>query len=87
MFKFEYVLTDTQYYQDIADAIRRKKAEIDKNLVSIAVTTPPTKTSYKATEEVSYSGLVVTATFDNNTSFSECFSVMKLYNYFQELHF
>ena len=64
----EYVLTNTQYYQDIADAIRRKKSEIDKKLVSIAVTTPPTKTSYKATEEVSYSGLVVTATFDNNTT-------------------
>lgn len=64
----DYVLTNTQYYQDIADAIRRKKSEIDKKLVSIAVTTPPTKTSYKATEEVSYSGLVVTATFDNNTT-------------------
>lgn len=63
---FEYVLTNTQYYQDIADAIRRKKAEVDKKLVSIAITTPPTKTSYKATEEVSYSGLVVTATYDNN---------------------
>lgn len=68
MFKFEYVLTNTQYYQDIADAIRRKKADIDKKLVSITITTPPTKTSYKATEEVSYSGLVVTATFDNNTT-------------------
>ena len=38
------------------------------NLVSIAVSTPPTKVIYKAGEYFDPSGMVVTATFDNGTT-------------------
>ena len=38
------------------------------NLVSIAVSTPPTKVTYKAGEYFDPSGMVVTATFDNGTT-------------------
>lgn len=38
------------------------------NLVSIAVSTPPTKVIYKAGEYFDTSGMVVTATFDNGTT-------------------
>lgn len=38
------------------------------NLVSIAVTTPPDKTSYKPGEFFDTTGMVITASFDNNTS-------------------
>lgn len=64
----EYVLTNTQYYQDIADAIRRKKSEIDKKLVSIAITTQPTKRTYTEGESLSLSGMVVTATYTDDST-------------------
>ena len=38
------------------------------NLVSIAISTPPTKVIYKAGEYFDPSGMVVTATFDNGTT-------------------
>lgn len=38
-----------------------------KNVVSIAVTTPPTKTDYKVGETLDMSGAVITATYDDAT--------------------
>ena len=48
-------------------------AEVDlqvteMELVSIAVTTPPTKTSYIDGEPISYAGIVVTATYSDNST-------------------
>ena len=39
-----------------------------KNVVSIAVTTPPTKTDYKVGETLDMSGAVITATYDDATT-------------------
>lgn len=58
---FKYVLTNTQYYSDIADAIRRKAATLE----SITIVTPPTKTAYNNGDQISYTGLVVRATYSD----------------------
>lgn len=70
-----YTITDTQYYQAIANAIRQKKAETEKTLVSLALTSPPNITNCKNGDPFDFTGLVVTATYSDGTTAnvtSEC---------------
>ena len=41
---------------------------VEPDLVSIAVTTPPTKTAYTAGETLDLTGMVITATYSNETT-------------------
>ena len=48
----------------------KKKTEKEVTIVSISVTTQPTKTTYKVGEPFDISGMVVTATYSDGTSAS-----------------
>ena len=47
----EYVLTNTQYYQDIADAIRQKKAEVEASSTAKKGSSSETTSSSSADNE------------------------------------
>ena len=65
-------ISDTSVTITYREGLTEKTTSLNLNVVllsSIAVTTPPTKTTYRDGETISYTGLVVTATYsDNSTS-------------------
>jgi len=61
-------ITASYTYDDVTKTADYAITVVEKQLTGIAVKTPPTKTAYTTSETLDMTGLVLTASYDNNTT-------------------